>query len=143
MMPWSFPGLREPIMGRAIKYPIRWNWQRPVSNFANSYVAVENAVQEYSWKKNVEELNDILRNHFGATAGENISLEARLTAVVTERDEKQVSITAFSVTAYKPLTSTLYLIGSATPGGWSADDATEMIRKDNGILYMDGPTCCG
>ena len=72
-----------------------------------------NAVQEYSWKKSVEELNDILRNHFGATAGENISLEARLTATVTERDEKQVSTTAFSVTAYKPLTSTLYLIGSA------------------------------
>ena len=64
-------------------------------------------------KKSVEELNDILRNHFGATAGENISLEARLTATVTERDEKQVSTTAFSVTAYKPLTSTLYLIGSA------------------------------
>ena len=79
------------------------------SDFADSYVAVENAVQEYSWKKSVEELNDILRNHFGATAGENISLEARLTATVTERDEKQVSTTAFSVTAYKPLTSTLYL----------------------------------
>lgn len=25
MMPWSFPGLREPIMGRVIKFPIRWN----------------------------------------------------------------------------------------------------------------------
>lgn len=59
------------------------------SDFADSYVAVENAVQEYSWKKSVEELNDILRNHFGATAGENISLEARLTATVTERDEKR------------------------------------------------------
>ena len=67
-------------------------------------------------------------------AGENISLEARLTATVTERDEKQVSTTAFSVPAYKPLTSPLYLIGSATPGGWSADDATEMTRKDNGIF---------
>lgn len=59
------------------------------SDFADSYVAVENAVQEYSWKKSVEELNDILRNHFGATAGENISLEARLTATVTERDENR------------------------------------------------------
>lgn len=108
------------------------------SDFADSYVAVENAVQEYSWKKSVEELNDILRNHFGATAGENISLEARLTATVTERDEKQVSTTAFSVTAYEPLTSTLYLIGSATPGGWSADNATEMTRKDNGIFTWTG-----
>ena len=113
------------------------------SDFADSYVAVENAVQEYSWKKSVEELNDILRNHFGATAGENISLEARLTATVTERDEKQVSTTAFSVTAYKPLTSTLYLIGSATPGGWSADDATEMTRKDNGIFTWTGRLVAG
>jgi hypothetical protein len=104
---------------------------------------VENAVQEYSWKKSVEELNDILRNHFGATAGENISLEARLTATVTERDEKQVSTTAFSVTAYKPLTSTLYLIGSATPGGWSADDVTEMTRKDNGIFTWTGRLVAG
>lgn len=94
-------------------------------------------------EKSVEELNDILRNHFGATAGENISLEARLTATVTERDEKQVSTTAFSVTAYKPLTSTLYLIGSATPGGWSADDATEMTRKDNGIFTWTGRLVAG
>ena len=28
-MPWSFPGLREPIMGRVIKFLIRWNWPRP------------------------------------------------------------------------------------------------------------------
>lgn len=94
-------------------------------------------------EKSVEELNDILRNHFGATAGENISLEARLTATVTERDEKQVSTTAFSVTAYKPLTSTLYLIGSATPGGWSADDVTEMTRKDNGIFTWTGRLVAG
>lgn len=26
---WSFPGLREPIMGRVIKFLIRWNWPRP------------------------------------------------------------------------------------------------------------------
>ncbi len=92
-----------------------------------------------AWK----ELNDILRNHFGASCWENISLEARLTATVTEQDEKQVSTTAFSVTAYKPLTSTLYLIGSATPGGWSADDATEMTRKDNGIFTWTGRLVAG
>lgn len=56
---------------------------------------------------------------------------------------KQVSTTAFSVTAYKPLTSTLYLIGSATPGGWSADDATEMTRKDNGIFTWTGRLVAG
>lgn len=72
-------------------------------------------VQEYTWKKSVEELNNILREYFGAEATENISLEARLTAKVTDREETQVATTSFSVTAYKPLTSTLYLIGVPLP----------------------------
>ena len=42
------------------------------SDFADSYVAVENAVQEYSWKKSVEELNDILHQPFwGNCRGEH------------------------------------------------------------------------
>ena len=113
------------------------------SGFAGAYVAVENAVQQYSWKKSVEELNDILREHFGATGNENLALEARLTATVTDKDEKQTATATFSVTAYKPVTSTLYLIGSATPGGWSADDATAMTRKSNGIFTWTGRLTAG
>lgn len=113
------------------------------NDFANAYIAVENAVQAYSWKKNVEELNNILRNHFGAAANETFSLEARLTATVADREEKQIAATSFSVTAYKPLTSTLYLIGDATPGGWSADNATEMTRKENGIFTWTGRLTAG
>lgn len=113
------------------------------NDFSNAYVAVENAVQTYTWKKSVEELNNILRDHFGATANESFSLQARLTATVADREEKQAAVTSFSVTAYKPLTSTLYLIGSATPGGWSAGDATEMTRKDNGIFTWTGGLAAG
>lgn len=113
------------------------------SNFADPYIAVENAVQQYTWKKSVEELNNILRQHFGATSNDNISLEARLTATVTDRDERQVVTTAFSVTPYKPLTITLYLIGNATPGSWSADNATEMTRKSNGIFTWTGKLTVG
>ena len=81
------------------------------SNFTAPYVALENVVQEYTWKKSVEELNNILREHFGAEATENISLEARLTAKVTDREETQVATTSFSVTAYKPFTSTFLFHG--------------------------------
>ncbi|WP_291527943.1 SusF/SusE family outer membrane protein [Bacteroides sp. UBA939] len=108
------------------------------TNFATPYIALENAVQEYTWKKSVEELNTILREHFGAEASESISLEARLTAKVVDREELQVATTSFSVTAYEPLTATLYLIGDATPGGWSADNAAEMTRKSNGIFTWTG-----
>lgn len=113
------------------------------TDFSNAYVAVENAVQEYSWKKNVEELNNILREHFGVTADETLSLDARLTAVVADSEEMQMATATFSVTAYKPLTATLYLTGSATPGGWSADDATVMTRKDNGIFTWTGHLTAG
>lgn len=113
------------------------------SNFTASYVALENTVQEYTWKKSVEELNNILREHFGAEATETIPLEARLTAKVAGTEETQIATTSFSVTAYKPLTSTLYLVGDATPRGWNTDDATEMVKKDNGIFTWTGKMTVG
>ncbi len=122
--------------GNKISYTLEL--ARAGSNFATSYIALENAVQEYTWKKSVEELNDILRGHFGMETAGTISLEARLTAKVVDREEVQVATVSFCVTAYEPLTSTLYLIGDATPCGWSADDATEMTRKDNGIFTWMG-----
>lgn len=113
------------------------------SDFADSYVAVKNAVQEYAWKKSTEELNTILREHFGVKLNESISLEARLKAVVEGKEEQQISIVPFNVTAYEPLTTTLYLIGSATPNGWNVDNATEMTRKDNGVFTWTGKLVTG
>lgn len=113
------------------------------SGFAGAYVAVENAVQQYSWKKSVEELNNLLREHFGAAGNESVALEARVTATVAGKEEKQTAAVAFSVTPYKPLTSTLYLLGNATPGGWDAAHATEMTRKSNGIFTWTGPLVAG
>lgn len=113
------------------------------TQFAAPYRVLENVVQEYSWKKSVEELNGILREHFGVETAETVSLEARLTAKVAEREETQVSTVSINITAYEPLTSTLYLIGDATAGGWSADDATEMTRKDNGIFTWTGKMTTG
>lgn len=92
--------------GNKISYTLEL--ARAGSNFATPYVALENAVQEYTWKKSVEELNDILRGHFGMETAGNISLEARLTAKVADREEVQVATTSFSVAAYEPLTFTLY-----------------------------------
>ena len=112
-------------------------------NFANAYVAIENGVQEYSWKKTTEELNNILREHFGATSADNLSLEARITATVANSEEHQVATTSFTVTAYNPLPAKLYMIGSATPNGWNADEATEMTRKDNGIFTWTGKLSVG
>ncbi len=108
------------------------------TNFSAPYCAVENATQEYSYKKTVEELNNILLDYFGLNGGESISLEARITAKVAGQDGTQIATTAFQVTSYEPVTATLYLIGDATPNGWSADNATEMTRTSNGIFTWSG-----
>ena len=122
--------------GNRIAYTVEL--ARAGTDFASSYAVVQDAVQQYVWTATVEDLNNLLRGHFGATGGETLSLEARVTAAVAGQEQTQVAQTAFSVTAYEPLTTTLYLIGDATPGGWDNNAATEMTRKDNGIFTWTG-----
>lgn len=75
-----------------------------------------------------EELNKIILDQLGAEVNANIELEARVTAkVLHDNVETQTSgILKITVKTYKPVSSTLYLIGSAAPNGWSADNATKM-----------------
>ena len=108
------------------------------SGFTGAYTAFSHSQQIYSWSKSVEALNELLRHQFGAQGGETLSLEARITASVDGQSVDQTATTSFSVTTYEPVTSTLYLIGDATPNGWSADNATEMTRTDNGIFTWTG-----
>ena len=108
------------------------------NNFSNPYVPVDAKTQVYSWTTNVESLNNLLRNRFDATNGETVQLEARVSAVVPEVDKEQTSTVPFTVTAYVPVTETLYLIGDATPNGWSADNATPMKRTDKGVFTWTG-----
>ncbi len=115
---------------------------REGTNFTNAYRALDNVTQEYTWTKTVESLNEIMTTYFGLSGGENISLEARISAEV-DGQELQTATTQFSVTAYTPVTTTLYLIGDATPNGWSADNATEMTRTSNGIFSWEGNLTVG
>ena len=108
------------------------------NGFSNPFVAVEDRAQVYSWSASVEKLNDILMDKFGNEGGEPLSLEARITARVPESSNVQQSTVAFTVTPYTPVTSTLYLIGDATPNGWSADNATPMKRRDKGVFTWTG-----
>lgn len=108
------------------------------TNFADAYVALDNESQVYSWSVSQENLNGIILDHFAGTVGESATIDARVTAHVNGIDEVQTSTVSFSATPYQPVTSTLYLIGDATPNGWSADHATEMKRVDNGIFTWEG-----
>ena len=116
---------------------------RAGNNFASPIVAILDEYQVYSWKKSVNQLNNLLLDTFSIKPGDNIELEARVSAQVPESEKKQESIIGFKVTTYKPVTETLYLIGSATPEGWSADKATAMTRKENGIFTWSGKLNAG
>lgn len=108
------------------------------TSFVAPYVAIDHETQRYDWSANQEQLNDILLQQLGATAGREMQVEARVQAFVEGFDEVQTETVTFGVTPYEPVSTTLYLIGDATPGGWSADNATEMKRQDNGLFTWQG-----
>lgn len=108
------------------------------TDFANAY-SVDLGTGTYQWTKKVEELNQFLNTQLGIGYGVKTTLEARVKAIVAGMEEREQSATTtFDVTTYQPVTSTLYLIGEATPNGWSADDATAMERTDNGQFTWTG-----
>lgn len=106
-------------------------------NFANAYTVVDKENQVYTWSLNQENLNNLLLDKFGGVAGKASTIEARVSAIVDGQDV-QTSTVSFSAVPYLPVTSKLYIIGDAAPNGWSADNATEMTRTDNGIFTWEG-----
>ncbi len=82
------------------------------------------------------ELNALLLEEFGIEPYATVTLAARVTARVhSDAAEPQVSETLqLKVTTYKPVSSTLYLVGGAAPNGWNVGEATPM----NGISGTAG-----
>ncbi|MGQ1889551.1 SusF/SusE family outer membrane protein [Thermophagus sp. OGC60D27] len=77
-----------------------------------------------------QELNALLLEHLGVTGGEQVVLDVRITANVTDENvDAQTDVIQVKVTPYEPVSETLYMIGDATPNGWSADNAT-MLTPD-------------
>lgn len=103
----------------------------------NTYTAVDSMTQVYSWSASQENLNNILLDKLGGHAGQPSDIEARVTAIV-DGEQPQTSAASFTVTPYTPVTSTLYIIGSATSTGWSADNAEALTRTDNGVFTWEG-----
>nr|WP_320057512.1 SusF/SusE family outer membrane protein [uncultured Bacteroides sp.] len=114
------------------------------TNFANAYSeSLGSGV--YEWTKTVEELNILLSDKLDIVTGTKADLEARITASVVDAEETstQTSSTSFSVTSYKPVTTTLYLIGDATPTAWSVFEPTEMERSETGVFTWTGKLTVG
>ncbi len=72
-------------------------------------------------------LNSILLDELSLTPGQSVRMVARVTAFVRDDTvEDQIATFQFTATPYQPVSATLFMIGEATPGGWSLDAATEM-----------------
>lgn len=76
----------------------------------------------------VVELNELLISTFGFQPGEEALMESKVVTTVLGHPElsETSNVISFKITGYKPVSTLLYLIGDATPNGWSADNATEM-----------------
>lgn len=96
------------------------------NNFANA-VEYDLGVNVFSQSISIKNLNTVLLNTFGITPGVSQNFEAKIIATVAGLEsEPQVSIVDFSLTPYKPVSTTLYLVGSAAPAGWDIANAAEM-----------------
>lgn len=79
------------------------------------------------------ELNDYLLNFWKVSPNTATQFEARINAVIhADTEIKDVSaISTFSVTPYQPVSSTLYLTGSASPNGPGVSNALAMAPSSN------------
>lgn len=127
--------------GNAISYTLEISEKE--AEYSDGYCE-EIGRRVYEKSFSVTELNDFVKSNFGASAGDAVGYKARVTASVSERDDLvQVSETFFTVTAYEPVTTTLYMIGGATSGGWSVDTPTEMERTSPGVFTWTGTLQAG
>lgn len=125
--------------GTAISYTFEMDLQG--NNFAGGYKE-EIGKKMYSKSFTVNELNHLILEELKRPFGSAVTLEARVIAVVADPSvEQQVSeVVTFTALPFKPAPTALYLIGDATPNGWSADDATPMnvISNEAGGFIWSG-----
>ncbi|MFT3919185.1 SusF/SusE family outer membrane protein [Cloacibacterium sp.] len=101
------------------------------NNFSNAQT-YEIGKNVYSYEIPIGDLNTMLIEKFGATPGNAINMQVRITATFTNETIKpQVAITDFTLTPFKPFTKTLYILGDATLNGWDITNATELTQNAN------------
>lgn len=110
------------------------------NNFANPIV-MDLGKQVYNLNYTVGQLNDSVLNHWNVAPGTTANLETRIIAKVSGSSlPAQISnVKGIAVTPYKPVSSTLYIIGGATSTGWD-NNKSEALETDplnaGGFIYQ-------
>ena len=94
------------------------------NNFASPHV-FDMGKAVYAKSFSVEQLNNSLLKEYGAVSGLVSNLEARVIATVytSPTTEQSSQVITIKVTPYEPVSTTLYIFGDATSGGWDASKA--------------------
>lgn len=81
-----------------------------------------------SKKYSVKDLNNLLLSRWNLTPEAEVTLQAKVIATLADEAGTRDSsaIITILVTPYKPVSTTLFLLGDATPNGWDAGNATPM-----------------
>ena len=102
-------------------------------SYDNAIVVFENmtAVYQLVWK--VDDINSLVVTDLQLPIDQPAALSARITASGEGFETQQAECT-FVIIPYKPMTHTLYIIGNATPGGWTLADATPLEMREIGYF---------
>lgn len=116
------------------------------NNFANEKVfELGKGVFEKTFSAG--KLNELLLGEWNIEPGKATEFEAKVKAdVIKQGVEDGVSdVVSFKVTPYEPVSSVLYLVGSATPNGWDISNATELTPSttQQGVFSYQGPLSKG
>lgn len=109
----------------AISYVLKIDKQG--NNFKNAVIE-DLGKGVFEKKYTVRDLNNLLLSKFDAVPQTEIALEFQIISNVFDKLSASDSsnILVIKATPYKPVTSTLYLIGDATPNGWDANLAVAL-----------------
>jgi len=82
----------------------------------------------YAKSYTVAELNTFATEQLEIAAGQKGTAHVRVRSTTAQPDvpSDTSNVVSFDVTPYQPVSTTLYLIGSSAPNGWSADAATPL-----------------
>ncbi len=129
--------------GAAISYVLQID--KEGNNFATplDYQMGKNV---FTYSLNWATLNSILLNTFGVQPGATQKIEARIIATVSNQNvEKQISKVVVNITTFVPVSSQLYMVGSATSVGWNVSSAVPMTLSTSqpGTFVYQGPLNSG
>lgn len=125
--------------GAAISYTLELDLTS--NDFSNPIATFLSEVQStYSHAISYGDLNQVLLDN-GSATDQSYELTARITAhVANESVASQVAHTNFTVTTFRPVSQQLFIVGDATPNGWSIENATELEASNlqRGVFTYEG-----